>query len=1135
MTSTHPSTGARRILRATTTALRLLFGTAGLTLVTAGIPWLLVRFVGNPDPWQHREGWGSPGQTWDNLSQPLDEDVLIRLLALVAWICWLAFVLNILGELWWYLRRLPALAADTGARAAHAAHMAELPAHRMVAAVLVGGVMLAVLAMWRTGTAAAAPAAAYQPAPRPPGIAQSATITHEHPPAVPPAAGGHTANARLVPGRTAVSGPPVPYTVVRGDTLWDIAAERLGDPLRWPQIYTLSKTLTQPDGAHLSDPDLIEPGWTLHLPADATTPTTDAEEPNEAPQEPDTAPTPSAPPAASGAPVYPHMPDVPGDSGPAAPLPSQPTTPPATGMPGDFAPTPAPDTSVPAPAAPPAPTKALPPAAPSPPPTTAAPPADAPPAAAPVPSAPGASTSPAPVAPAEDEDGGPVGINVGEAGFIGVTLAAGIAATLAFARAHRRRRHRVGDAEPPPLSGIVREAQHAHLWAHHTTPAPDDPDGDEVAHDAPSSADVAPRRPVPGVARPASTITVGVRGRRELTVWDATAGNGLGLTGPGALGVARAVAMSVATAAQRTRPDPPPARVLLTTADAAIVLPDHQPPREGGPLRIVADLDRALDEAEAHLLAHRRAAENDDTDERGPGTLILLTRADRQRLPRMRAIAAHGAGGGVAILTLGTWPGASCHVQPDGSLTRTADTLGPPVRFFHLDPEHTRDLLDLLAAAHGHTPTPPTARPRRTPPGPTAAPRPSNRPATPRRGGTSTIVVSLPTTTTELPDPPHRMPATPSSPPDAAEADAEVDDEAHARADPATGTTAAADAHTADDHEPDADTAPAPERDADADVGNGTRPQEESDGTGTGTGSARRDDGDPEAPGTDAETNSDRGGDAEGEGAPVERGAPRSSEPVVVLRVLGKFGIDAAGEPIPLGASLRSGVREFLGLLAAYPEGIRGEELADKLNTPMDPVEARREMANIRRSARKILARAGDAVGARWAVFFSRSGDRYLLAADQITSDLRILTTALDTAAHAADPAQAAAAWQRAITAYRGPYLDGSPYPFADTIRESVHHRIVDAHTRLAEHHTTTGDTDHALDLLARAITLDPTNEALHQKTMRLQLDAGHTDAAVRTLGALRRALAEIDAEPDPATLDLLAAADIPDARRAAS
>ncbi|MFE3206465.1 BTAD domain-containing putative transcriptional regulator [Embleya sp. NPDC059237] len=1132
MTSTPSSTGARRVLHATTTGLRLLFGAAGLALVTAGIPWLLVRYVGNPDPWQHDDGWGSPSRAWDNLSQPLDEDVLVRLLAIVAWICWCAFVLNIAGELWWYLRRLPALAADTGARAAHAAHLAELPAHRMVAAVLVGGVMLAVLAMWRTIPAAAAPTTVYQPAHRPPGIAQPATTTHQHTPAPPPGAdGGHTANARPAPGDTAAPGPSVPYTVVRGDTLWDIAAERLGDPLRWPQIYTLSKTLAQPDGAHLSDPDLIEPGWILHLPADATTPTTGADEPDEAPQEPDAAPAPPARSAAAGAPVYPHMPDVPGDSVPATPLPSQPTTPPATGMPGGSAPTAAPGTSVPVPAAPPAPTKAPPPAAPAPPPT-AAPPADVPPAAAPVPSAP-VPSSPAPVAPAEDEDdGGPVGINVGEAAFIGVTLAAGIAATLAFARAHRRRRHRVGDAEPPPLSGIVREAQHAHLWAHHTTPTPDDPDGDEPAHDAPPSADVAPRRPVPAPPQPASTITVGVRGRRELTVWDATAGNGLGLTGPGALGVARAVAMSVATAAQRTRPDPPPARVLLTAADAAIVLPGHRPPREGGPLRIVADLDRALDEAEAHLLAHRRAAESDGADEGGPGTLILLTRADRQRLPRMRAIAAHGAGGGVAVLTLGTWPGASCHVQPDGSLTRAADTVGPSVRFFHLDPEHTRDLLDLLAAAHGHTPNPPTARPRRTPPGPTAAPRPSIRPATPRRGGTSTIVVSLPTTT-ELPDPPHRMPATPPSPPDAAEADADVDDEAHARADPATGTTAPADAHTADHHEPDADTAPAPERDADADAdaGNGTRPQDEPDGIGT----ARHDDSDPEAPDTDAETNSDRGEDAESDGVPVERGAPRSSEPVVVLRVLGNFGIDAGGEPIPLGTSLKSGVKEFLGLLAAYPEGIRGEELADKLNAPFDPVEARREMANIRRSARKILARAGDAVGARWAVFFSRSGDRYLLAADQITSDLRILTTALDTAAHAADPAQAAAAWQRAITAYRGPYLEGSPYPFVDEIRESVHHRIVDAHTRLAEHHTTTGDTDRALDLLARAITLDPTNEALHQRTLRLQLDAGRTDAAVRTLAALRRALAEIDAEPDPATLDLLAAADIPDARRAAS
>ena len=67
------------------------------------------------------------------------------------------------------------------------------------------------------------------------------------------------------------------YTVVRGDTLWDIADEQLDDPTRYPEIVQASDGITQPDGRQLTDPDLILPGWTLNIPdqapASATAPT----------------------------------------------------------------------------------------------------------------------------------------------------------------------------------------------------------------------------------------------------------------------------------------------------------------------------------------------------------------------------------------------------------------------------------------------------------------------------------------------------------------------------------------------------------------------------------------------------------------------------------------------------------------------------------------------------------------------------------------------------------------------------------------------------------------------------------------------------------------------------------------------
>jgi len=56
------------------------------------------------------------------------------------------------------------------------------------------------------------------------------------------------------------------HVVQRGDTLSAIAAERLGDPDRYPEIFRASRDTAQPGGARLRDPDIIDIGWTLTIP-----------------------------------------------------------------------------------------------------------------------------------------------------------------------------------------------------------------------------------------------------------------------------------------------------------------------------------------------------------------------------------------------------------------------------------------------------------------------------------------------------------------------------------------------------------------------------------------------------------------------------------------------------------------------------------------------------------------------------------------------------------------------------------------------------------------------------------------------------------------------------------------------------
>jgi nucleoid-associated protein YgaU/DNA-binding SARP family transcriptional activator len=57
--------------------------------------------------------------------------------------------------------------------------------------------------------------------------------------------------------------------VEKGDTLSGIAAEELGDATRYPELLEATWDVDQPGGAHLTDPDLIHPGWTVQVPGTA--------------------------------------------------------------------------------------------------------------------------------------------------------------------------------------------------------------------------------------------------------------------------------------------------------------------------------------------------------------------------------------------------------------------------------------------------------------------------------------------------------------------------------------------------------------------------------------------------------------------------------------------------------------------------------------------------------------------------------------------------------------------------------------------------------------------------------------------------------------------------------------------------
>lgn len=105
------------------------------------------------------------------------------------------------------------------------------------------------------------------------------------------------------------------YTVVPGDTLWDISAEQLGDPLRYPEIVGLNLGRAQPDGGALQNPNLIRPGWVLQLPdAAVSSPRPSPETHDDAQAGPD-----DAPPMVDDAELGTALPETPSDDAPANP------------------------------------------------------------------------------------------------------------------------------------------------------------------------------------------------------------------------------------------------------------------------------------------------------------------------------------------------------------------------------------------------------------------------------------------------------------------------------------------------------------------------------------------------------------------------------------------------------------------------------------------------------------------------------------------------------------------------------------------------------------------------------------------------------------------------------------------------
>jgi DNA-binding SARP family transcriptional activator/LysM repeat protein len=1030
-----------------------------ITVVTllAAVPLLLFAIGGSPLP--DRVPSSLQIQNW--LDDPMQPQYVAATVKAGAWLIWALLVAAVLGVMGARVRRW---------RWARLTIYLPGPVQGLAATLL--GAATVTTAVGVPQPQAAIPVAAQDSVP--PG-----------PQAMVNAATAATVSVHRDEHRTEQSSSTV--TVRRGDTLWGIAADRLGSAQRWKQIYRLN-TDRYP---RMHGGDHIEPGWTLTLPTRATKP----------------APEPTSPATANPGPAstsaHPSPAPSPAGERDGVVEPSAPTrTPSSVSSAGAAA------------------------------------------------SQSQVDQGRSPRTGVSLASGSWLDIGLATAIAAAVTLVWAHRrrrytsrpltpdlllddpdlAPMPSVVTEIRRRLR-GSPEPTDADAVVRSSAPASTTAAHAlrpsdsssvdralgteestevddSASPAATDGEEAEDDksSRSAGALAQDRPVvPALTNPAPVV------------WPSS---GLGLIGFGAEPAARGFLAAALADSDRHAP---PGQVVLPSTTAATLLGAAAVALPRTPRLIVADdLDDALTLLEQEILhrsrlvyAHEvdtvaamRAA--DPYEEPTPPLLLIADAASNHERTRIAALLAQGQRLDVHGVLLGAWPaGDTVIVDSDGTTApgdsgRHGQHPADVGRFAVLTPTETVAVITTLAEAHTGLPQPP-------PPIEAAPPRQNAAEPAVDAGG---VVLSLddagrvlaalgelgdataaaiaahldlpyPAATAKLVQWEHTGHAETTRTDTVQTLWRLTDTGRHALGTPAT--------------EPAASTPADPVADGDL---QGAVPQ-------TGEGQAPTDGRyaeigtvlqwpDPETTFTSKPPPSDAGDDDTEKPGHVE------------VTVFGEAGIVATD---PDRRPRRKAV-ELLVYLAVHDGSATVEAILDDLMPEAPASKAPERLHTYVSDLRSVMRRIGGP-----GTYLTHPHQRYTLNPDGVDVDLWRMRAAIREAHQAEDPRQRIDALQQAVDAYRGPLADGADYQWAESYREAIRQQALDAHLALAD--ALTGDPAAQARILEAAIGHSPYSEHLYQQAMRARAALGHLDA-IRTLRrALDRALADIDAEPSDDTITL--------------
>ncbi|MEU0557471.1 BTAD domain-containing putative transcriptional regulator [Dactylosporangium sp. NPDC006015] len=235
----------------------------------------------------------------------------------------------------------------------------------------------------------------------------------------------------------------------------------------------------------------------------------------------------------------------------------------------------------------------------------------------------------------------------------------------------------------------------------------------------------------------------------------------------------------------------------------------------------------------------------------------------------------------------------------------------------------------------------------------------------------------------------------------------------------------------------------------------------------------------------------------------------------VRLTVLGPVTLTTDAGPITTG--MRTGSYAVLALLAAYPHGRTLDQITADLHPDIDPAAAIKRVRTDINTTRRVLRAA---TGNTTAMFIEHdpASHRYRIDPNLVDVDLWRMLAAIGRANTAADDPTALTALHEAADLYAGDFAENQDRAWITDYATTHRHQILSVYARIAEL-LEPDQPDAAIAALETAARLDPVNEELYQRIMRIHGRHHRPDAVRRTLRRLEAVLAELgDAEPSDTT-----------------